>query len=76
MQIKELNARLRQMAEDKRTVQKDRDRLERIVKSTAESSTKSSVPEVCSHVYTVLNRSGGLEHLRHITIFLEPVNCL
>ncbi|CAL5220819.1 g2895 [Coccomyxa viridis] len=45
LQIKELNARLRQMAEDKRTVQKDRDRLERIVKSTAESSTKSSVPE-------------------------------
>ena len=32
-QIKELNARLRQMAEDKRAIQKDRDRLERMVKS-------------------------------------------
>ena len=47
MQIKELNARLRQMAEDKRAVQKDRDRLERIVKSTAESSNLSSSAQVC-----------------------------
>ena len=47
MQIKELNARLKQMAEEKRAVQKDRDRLERIVKSAAETSTKSSEAQVC-----------------------------
>ncbi len=35
-------------------MQKDRDRLERIVKSTAEPSTKSSAPQVCIPAYTVV----------------------
>ena len=82
MQIKELNARLRQMAEDKRAVQKDRDRLERIVKSTAESSTRSSAPQVCSpgycavHASTMLKYSSSREHYRHIAISLVHAESL
>ena len=53
------------MAEDKRAVQKDRDRLERIVKSTAESSNLSSSAPVhilrssahCVFCASVLNAS-------------------
>jgi len=48
VQIKELNARLKQMAEDKRAIQKDRDRLERIVKSNAEIPTLAGSPQVCN----------------------------
>ena len=46
VQIKELNARLRQMAEDKRVIQKDRDRLERIMKSGAASLASEDSSQV------------------------------
>lgn len=52
LQIRELNTRLRQMAEDKRSIQKDRDRLERIVKSNAAPQSSQvcitrSLEEIC-----------------------------
>ncbi len=47
-QIKELNARLRQMAEDKRAIQKDRDRLERMVKSGTPAAPSDGPSQACA----------------------------
>jgi hypothetical protein len=46
LQIKELNARLRQMAEDKRAIQKDRDRLEQKLKSNVASVASEGSSQV------------------------------
>ena len=47
-QIKELNARLKQMVEDKRALQKDRDRLERMVKSSTPAAPSEGPSQACA----------------------------